>query len=64
MLTNARQILVSELVLARGERAETVEGEIDEKITNSFKTFRVGQNLENEGVNKFIPFDSSNDTIA
>ncbi len=66
MLTNAKQILISELALAEESSQEQVEEKIDEQITNSFKTFRLDDIGENTGVNKFIPFDNSgeNDTIV
>ena len=64
MLTNAKQILVSELALAQSSSQETVGGLVDEKISNSFKSFKVDETLESEGVNKFIPFDTKSDTIA
>lgn len=64
MLINAKQILVSELALVEAESNEKVEGLIDARIASSFKTFRVDENLENTGVNKFIPFDGESDTIV
>lgn len=64
MLTNAKQILVSELALAESSSQEMVEGLIDEKISNSFKSFRVDEIGENVGVNKFIPFNDESDTIV
>ena len=59
MLTNAKQILVSELALAEESSEETVENLIEDRISKSFKEFRVNNIGENVGVNKFIPFDSS-----
>ena len=66
MLTNAKQILVSELALAESSSQETVEGLVDEKITNSFKYFRSYdlEQSQDAGVNKFIPFDGDTDTIV
>lgn len=64
MLTNAKQILVSELALVEASSQESVEGLIDEKISNSFKTFRLDEVSEDVGVNKFIPFDGESDTIV
>ena len=61
MLTNAKQILVSELALAEESSEETVENLIEDRISKSFKEFRVNNIGENIGVNKFIPFDSSSD---
>ncbi|MCI9366016.1 MAG: CarD family transcriptional regulator [Clostridia bacterium] len=57
MLTNARQILVSELALAKKSSEENIEGLIDDRITKSFANFRIDNVVENTGVNKFIPFD-------
>ena len=61
MLTNARQILVSELVLAEHASKEEVEEIVDNKINTSFIEFR-GIKLEGEVetesvVKKFIPFE-------
>jgi len=64
MLTNAKQILVSELALAQSLGQEAVEGQIDDKIATSFKTFRMDGVEENTVVNKFIPFDDESDTIV
>ena len=64
MLTNAKQILVSELALVEASSQESVEGLIDEKISNSFKTFRIDDVSEDVGINKFIPFDGESDTIV
>lgn len=64
MLTNAKQILVSELALAQSLTQEVIEGQIDARIASSFKTFRMDDNITNNGVNKFIPFEDSSDTIV
>lgn len=64
MLINAKQILVSELALAESSTQETVEGLIDEKIANSFKSFRVDETIESSSISKFIPFDDESDTIV
>ncbi len=64
MLTNAKQILVSELVLAEQSSQEVVEGLIDDKISQSFKTFKLDNVTENTGVNKFIPFDDENSSVV
>ena len=61
MLTNAKQILVSELALAEQSSQEIVEGLIEDKISKSFQTFRVDNIVESEGINKFIPFDDNDD---
>ncbi len=60
MLSNAKQILVSELVLAQNSSAEEVEGIIDNKINSSFKEFELDsvEPVKNV-VNKFIPFDEN-----
>lgn len=63
MLSNAKQILVSELVLAQNSSQEIVEGLIDNKINSSFKEFEL-DNIEpvKNVVNKFIPFEDTTDT--
>ena len=63
MLSNAKQILVSELVLAEHSSYEEMEGIVDNKINQSFKEFQVDNidtvtSLTNV-VNKFIPFDDT-----
>lgn len=60
MLNNAKQILVSELVLAENSSIEEVEGMIENKINASFQEFEL-DNIEpvQSVVNKFIPFDES-----
>lgn len=60
MLTNAKQILVSELVLAENTSEEIMEGMIENKINASFKAFELEnvQPVENI-VNKFIPFEDT-----
>ena len=63
MLINAKQILVSELVLAEHSSYEEMEGIVDNKISQSFKEFKVDMpedisSLSNV-VNKFIPFDET-----
>ena len=63
MLNNAKQILVSELVLAEHANQDEVEQQIENKINTSFKTFKADNNVDtNSIVNKFIPFDSSNNS--
>ena len=57
MLTNAKQILVSELVLAEHSSKDEMEGIVDNKINNSFITFRTGDTQKESIVSKFIPFD-------
>ena len=66
MLLNAKQILVSELVLAEHASYEEVEDLVDNKINQSFKEFKIedaSQAVSNV-VNKFIPFDNSNNTTV
>ena len=59
MLNNAKQILVSELVLAEHASQEEVEQLVENKINTSFMMFRA-ESIEQESVvNKFIPFDST-----
>jgi len=63
MLNNAKQILVSELVLAESIPEEEIEKLVDNKITLAFEENRVHTG-EEEGINqnivsKFIPFDGT-----
>ena len=65
MLINAKQILVSELVLAEHSSYEEMEGIVDNKINQSFKEFKV-ENVDSISplssvVNKFIPFEETED---
>lgn len=62
MLHNAKQILVSELVLAEHANQEEVEEQIENKINTSFMTFRAEGVEQQSIVNKFIPFDSNDGT--
>ena len=57
MLLNAKQILVSELVLAEHSSKDEMEEIVDNKINNSFITFRAGDTQKESVVSKFIPFD-------
>ena len=57
MLTNAKQILVSELVLAEHSNKDEMEEMVDNKINNSFITFRAADTVKESVVSKFIPFD-------
>ena len=64
MLNNAKQILVSELVLAEHASQEEVENLIENKITMSFEEYKMPEaNVSNEIgkdiVKKFIPFDGT-----
>ncbi len=60
MLSNAKQILVSELVLVENSSQDEIEGLVDNKINASFKEFELDtiEPVQNV-VNKFIPFDDS-----
>ena len=58
MLNNAKQILVSELVLAEHATQEEVEEMVENKINTSFMTFRAEDINKESIVNKFIPFNS------
>ena len=66
MLHNAKQILVSELVLAEHATQDEVEELVDNKINTSFAMFKTDTNMEvstGSIVNKFITFDDgSNNT--
>ena len=62
MLNNAKQILVSELVLAEHATQDVIEEEIESKINTSFATFRAEGVEQQSIVNKFIPFNSDNGT--
>ena len=60
MLHNAKQILVSELVLAEHATQDEVETLVENKISTSFAMFKADTNMEVTAgsiVNKFIPFD-------
>ena len=60
MLINAKQILVSELVLAEKSSYEEMENIVDNKINQSFKEFRLDEELNvTNVVNKFIPFNEN-----
>ena len=65
MLYNAKQILVSELVLAEHATQDEVEELVDSKINTSFAMFKTDTDIEvNTGsiVNKFIPFNNDVDS--
>ena len=60
MLHNAKQILVSELVLAEHATQDEVEELVDNKINTSFAMFKTDADVSIDTgsiVNKFIPFD-------
>ncbi len=67
MLNNAKQILVSELVLAEHASQEDVEKMVENKIEMSFEEYKVHDTTINtnpseigkEVVKKFIPFDGT-----
>ncbi len=63
MLSNAKQILVSELVLAEHASQDEVEELIENKINISFDEYKTPHNqidLNTNVVNKFIPFEENN----
>ena len=57
MLNNAKQILVSELVLAEHASQEEVEELVENKINTSFMMFRSEEVKPESVVTKFIPFE-------
>ncbi len=63
MLGNAKQILVSELVLAEHASQEEVEQLVENKITMSFEEYKVpieeNAQIGKDIVKKFIPFDGT-----
>ena len=63
MLSNAKQILVSELVLAEHASEQEIEDLIDNKINMSFTEYKVNEpdvtNIGENIVKKFIPFDEN-----
>ena len=59
MLNNAKQILVSELVLAEHATQDEVEQLVDNKINTSFMMFRSEEVAQESVVNKFIPFEGT-----
>ena len=65
MLSNAKQILVSELVLAEHASQDEVEELINNKINLSFNEYRAPKaevDINTSIVNKFIPFDDNGTT--
>ena len=64
MLTNAKQILVSDLVLAEQSNTDEMEEIVNNKINNSFITFRTSDTIKENIVNKFIPFNGTGATGA
>lgn len=59
MLNNAKQILVSELVLAESSNTDEMEEIVNNKINNSFMTFKSPDTIKDSFVKKFIPFDGT-----
>ncbi len=62
MLNNAKQILVSELVLAEHASQEEVEKLVDNKINISFDEYKLPQEnieLNQDIVSKFIPYNGT-----
>ena len=59
MLNNAKQILVSELVLAEHATQEEVEQLVENKINTSYMMFRTDDIEPESVVNKLIPFDGT-----
>lgn len=63
MLNNAKQILVSELVLAEHSSKEEVEQLVENKINMSFKENKIPveepNEIEKNIVSKFIPFEGT-----
>ena len=61
MLNNAKQILISELVLAEHATEPEVEKLIENKINLSFEEYKMANGTNSEGnniVSKFIPFNN------
>ena len=62
MLNNAKQILVSELVLAEHASQDEVEKLVENKINISFDEYKLPQeniDLNQNIASKFIPFDGT-----
>ena len=62
MLVNAKQILVSELVLAEQSSKDEIEELVDSKINSSFMLFRNNNEEQKNVVEKFIPFKGNTTT--
>lgn len=63
MLNNAKQILVSELVLTEHSTQDEIEQMVDSKISTSYEEYKVDSNItasdiSSNIVSKFIPFNS------
>ena len=64
MLNNAKQILVSELVLTEHATQDEIENIVENKINNSFEEFKVHNDFDVYAMSdtifkKFIPFDGN-----
>ena len=59
MLDNAKQILVSELVLVENSNTDDIEEQVNNKINNSFMTFKSADTIKQNIVSKFIPFEGT-----
>ena len=59
MLNNAKQILVSELVLTGHASQNEVEELVENKINTSFNLFKTEDVIKPSIVKKFIPFDET-----
>ena len=64
MLVNAKQILVSQLVLAEQSNIDEMEELVDTKINNSFMLFRGNEDIKTSIVEKFIPFNAATSNTA
>lgn len=62
MLLNARQILISELVLVESSTQDEVEDLVDNTMLKSYKEFRVDN--VTTSVNKFIPFNNQDVNVG
>ena len=67
MLNNAKQILVSELVLTEHASQNEIEEIVDNKINTSFEEFKIHNDVDvstmsDTIVKKFIPFDGNGTT--
>ena len=63
MLNNAKQFLVSELVLTEHATQDEIEQMVDSKISTSYEEYKVDSNISasdisSDIVSKFIPFNS------
>lgn len=69
MLNNAKQILVSELVLTEHSSKDEIEEIVENKINTSFEEFKTDLDITTTSISdnivkKFIPFDSNNGTTG